>query len=88
MKNKEELLKEYKKEYDEIMSYKDSNKQYYDRVYINIPITKLEKEFFIRISKKLGYSQTSLIKRVLFGFMKKYPSILDEAKKAVNENVK
>lgn len=82
---KQEVMRRLSSEYDDLQRNKKS--KYNDRVYMNLPVTRLERTFFRLMAERIGLDKTKLLRRVIRTFMEKYPSIVAEAKMVVDEDM-
>lgn len=57
-----------------------------ERVYVNLPVTRIEKVFFRLIAKELLLDQTKLLRRIIHKLMDKYSSLVKKASEIVEDN--
>lgn len=63
---------------------KTARSKYNDRVYMNLPVTRLERIFFKLIAERMSIDKTKLLRRIIRKLMDKFPSIVAEAKDIVD----
>ncbi|MCL2637196.1 MAG: hypothetical protein FWD48_02385 [Oscillospiraceae bacterium] len=85
--NEEDNIEDLHDEYQRI-KYVSKNK-YNERVYVNLPVTRLERAFFKIFSERMKpkTNMTRLLKRMIKALMRKYPKIVTEAKYLVDDNL-
>lgn len=71
-------------EYDQLKRV--SKSAYNERVYMNLPVTRLERVFFGLLAERMSLDKTKLLRRIMLSFMNKYPHIVEEAKAIIDEN--
>lgn len=81
--NKNELINQLEQEYTQISNDINNNK-YCCKVGFCIRISKLERVFIDIFAAKLNMNQTKCIEKIIKKLMKKYPTIVDEAKKRID----
>lgn len=81
---KQSAFKRLAGEYDEIKQR--SKNAYNERVYMNLPVTRLERVFFGLLADRLMLDKTKLMRRIIGTFMNKYPFIVQEAKELIDAN--
>lgn len=80
---KQDIMRKLSSEYDVLQKNKKS--KYNDRVYMNLPVTRLERTFFRLFAERMGLDKTKLLRRIIGAFMNRYPTILAEAKQVVDD---
>lgn len=83
--NKQDALKRLSSEYDKLQ--RTARSKYNDRVYMNLPVTRLERTFFGLLADRMGLDKTKLLRRVISAFMRRYPSIVLEAKELIDADL-
>lgn len=64
----------------------NSRSKYNDRVYMNLPVTRLERAFFKLMAGNLNTDKTKLLRRIIGRAMDKYPNLVTQAKSIVDED--
>lgn len=82
---KRDVMRRLSSEFDALQKNKKS--KYNDRVYMNLPVTRLERVFFRILAERMGLDKTKLLRRVISTFMNRYPSIVAEAKAIIDEDM-
>lgn len=82
---KQDVMQRLSIEFDVLQKNKKS--KYNDRVYMNLPVTRLERTFFRILAERMGLDKTKLLRRIIGMFMSRYPGVLAEAKRVVDEGM-
>lgn len=77
--SKKQIVAKLKKEHAKIVLDKKNN-PYYKQVYINLPITQLERKFFELYASSRKSDQTKTLRKFIQALMIRNPDIVEKAK--------
>lgn len=81
-KTKAAVIKSLSMRYNEIVA--ESQSIYNERVYMNLPVRKIERVFFRLFAERLNIDSSKLLRRIIRRLMENYPRIVEEAREIVN----